>query len=135
MPQTFFRSSASGNRFRESGLELPSGRAGSRSKLSAEHPRRAQRERADETTCRILAQARCARVACTEGEGGGAAKRTRQNGSHHSLENMSHLFIDADDTLWENNIYFENAFDDFVAFLGHSSLTHAQIRDVLNEIE
>ena len=48
---------------------------------------------------------------------------------------MSHLLIDADDTLWENNIYFEDAFDDFVAFLGHSSLTHAQIRDVLNEIE
>lgn len=48
---------------------------------------------------------------------------------------MSYLLIDADDTLWENNIYFEDAFDDFVAFLGHSSLTHAQIRDVLNEIE
>ncbi len=48
---------------------------------------------------------------------------------------MSHLLVDADDTLWENNIYFEDAFDDFVAFLGHSSLTHGQIRDVLNEIE
>jgi putative hydrolase of the HAD superfamily len=48
---------------------------------------------------------------------------------------MSHLLIDADDTLWENNIYFEDSFDDFVVFLGHSSLTHAQIRDVLNDIE
>ncbi len=49
---------------------------------------------------------------------------------------MSYLLIDADDTLWENNIYFERAFDDFVDFLDHSSLTsRAQVRDVLNEIE
>lgn len=48
---------------------------------------------------------------------------------------MSFLLIDADDTLWENNIYFESAFDDFVEFLDHSSLNAAQIRDVLNEIE
>src|SRR5262249_47245845 len=48
---------------------------------------------------------------------------------------MSFLIFDADDTLWENNIYFERAFDDFVEFLNHSSLTGAQIRDVLNEIE
>lgn len=45
------------------------------------------------------------------------------------------LLIDADDTLWENNIYFERAFDDFVDFLDHSELTPPQIRDVLNEIE
>jgi putative hydrolase of the HAD superfamily len=48
---------------------------------------------------------------------------------------MSVLIFDADDTLWENNIYFERAFDDFVEFLGHSSLTPPQIREVLNEIE
>ena len=48
---------------------------------------------------------------------------------------MSHLIFDADDTLWENNIYFERAFDDFVQFLDHSTLTPAQVRDVLNEIE
>ncbi len=48
---------------------------------------------------------------------------------------MSHLIFDADDTLWENNIYFERAFDDFVQFLDHSTLTAPQIRDVLNEIE
>jgi putative hydrolase of the HAD superfamily len=45
------------------------------------------------------------------------------------------LLIDADDTLWENNIYFEQAFDDFVAFLDHSTLTPVQIRAVLDEIE
>jgi putative hydrolase of the HAD superfamily len=48
---------------------------------------------------------------------------------------MSVLIFDADDTLWENNIYFERAFDRFVDFLDHSSLTPAQVRDVLNEIE
>ena len=48
---------------------------------------------------------------------------------------MSVLIFDADDTLWENNIYFEHAFDDFVEFLAHSSLTALQVRDVLNEIE
>lgn len=45
------------------------------------------------------------------------------------------LIFDADDTLWENNIYFERAFDAFVDFLGHSTLKPAQIREVLNEIE
>ena len=48
---------------------------------------------------------------------------------------MSFLLIDADDTLWENNIYFERSFDDFVDFLDHSSLSPAQVREVLNEIE
>ena len=45
------------------------------------------------------------------------------------------LLVDADDTLWENNIYFERAFDDFCSLLDHSALTPAQVRDVLNEIE
>jgi putative hydrolase of the HAD superfamily len=45
------------------------------------------------------------------------------------------LIVDADDTLWENNIYFERAFDEFAAFLNHSSLTPAEVRDVLDAIE
>ena len=45
------------------------------------------------------------------------------------------LLIDADDTLWENNIYFERAFDEFVDFLDHSTLSPREIRDVLDEIE
>jgi putative hydrolase of the HAD superfamily len=48
---------------------------------------------------------------------------------------MSWLIFDADDTLWENNIYFERAFDDFCEFLNHSELTPSQVREVLNEIE
>jgi len=46
-----------------------------------------------------------------------------------------HLIIDADDTLWENNIYFERAFDDFIDFLRHSRLTPLEVRAVLDEIE
>ena len=45
------------------------------------------------------------------------------------------LIFDADDTLWENNIYFEAAFDQFCAYLAHSSLSPADIRSVLDEIE
>jgi putative hydrolase of the HAD superfamily len=45
------------------------------------------------------------------------------------------LLIDADDTLWENNVYFERAFDKFVAFLDHSSMTPRAVRAVLDEIE
>jgi putative hydrolase of the HAD superfamily len=45
------------------------------------------------------------------------------------------LIIDADDTLWENNIYFERAFDAFVDYLAHASLTPRQVRDILDEIE
>jgi putative hydrolase of the HAD superfamily len=48
---------------------------------------------------------------------------------------MSFLIFDADDTLWENNIYFERAFDDFCDYLNHSRLTPVEVRDVLNEIE
>lgn len=47
----------------------------------------------------------------------------------------SHLIFDADDTLWENNIYFESAFDEFVAFLDHSTMTGDEVRGVLDEIE
>ncbi len=46
-----------------------------------------------------------------------------------------HLIIDADDTLWENNIYFERAFDQFVEFLDHSALSPEEVRGVLDEIE
>lgn len=46
-----------------------------------------------------------------------------------------HLLIDADDTLWENNVYFEEAFDEFVDYLGHSCMSPPEVRAVLDEIE
>jgi putative hydrolase of the HAD superfamily len=51
------------------------------------------------------------------------------------MSERQYLIVDADDTLWENNIYFERAFDDFVAYLDHSSLNAREIRDVLDAIE
>jgi putative hydrolase of the HAD superfamily len=46
-----------------------------------------------------------------------------------------HLIFDADDTLWENNIYFEAAFDSFCDYLAHSSMSPVEVRAVLDEIE
>jgi putative hydrolase of the HAD superfamily len=45
------------------------------------------------------------------------------------------LIFDADDTLWENNIYFEEAFERFCDYLAHSSLSQVEVRAVLDEIE
>ena len=45
------------------------------------------------------------------------------------------LLIDADDTLWENNIYFERAIARFISFLNHQEYTPAQVREVLNNVE
>jgi putative hydrolase of the HAD superfamily len=46
-----------------------------------------------------------------------------------------HLFIDAYDTLWENNIYFEQAIHSFITFLDHSQRTREEVRAVLDEVE
>lgn len=48
---------------------------------------------------------------------------------------QQHLLVDADDTLWENNIYFEQSIHEFIEFLNHSSLTPAEIRVFINEAE
>ncbi len=45
------------------------------------------------------------------------------------------LLIDADDTLWENNIYFERAIARFISFLNHHKFTPEQVREVLNDVE
>ncbi len=45
------------------------------------------------------------------------------------------LLLDADDTLWENNIYFERAIGKFISHLNHREYTHTQVREVLNEVE
>jgi putative hydrolase of the HAD superfamily len=52
-----------------------------------------------------------------------------------SIREPQELIFDADDTLWENNIYFEEAFDNFCNYLAHSKLTPAQVREVMDEIE
>lgn len=45
------------------------------------------------------------------------------------------LLIDADDTLWENNIYFERAIANFISFLNHHEYSPEQVRAVLNDVE
>ncbi|MBS1799249.1 MAG: HAD family hydrolase [Acidobacteria bacterium] len=45
------------------------------------------------------------------------------------------LLIDADDTLWENNVYFERAIASFVYYLDHKTHTPAEVREHLNRCE
>ena len=45
------------------------------------------------------------------------------------------LLIDADDTLWENNVYFERAIAAFISYLNHHLYTPAEIRQALNAQE
>ena len=45
------------------------------------------------------------------------------------------LLIDADDTLWENNVYFERAIAAFISYLNHHTYTPAEVRTALNAVE
>jgi putative hydrolase of the HAD superfamily len=54
------------------------------------------------------------------------------SGNHNDSQT---LLIDADDTLWENNVYFERAIGNFISFLEHKELSPKEVRLVLNEVE
>jgi putative hydrolase of the HAD superfamily len=45
------------------------------------------------------------------------------------------LLIDGDDTLWENNVYFEQAIEAFIDYLAHASMSRDQVRAALDEVE
>lgn len=45
------------------------------------------------------------------------------------------LLIDADDTLWANNIFFEQVTADYLRWLAHPTLQHQEIRHILDDIE
>ena len=45
------------------------------------------------------------------------------------------LLLDADDTLWENNIYFERAIAAFISCLDHHEYSPDEVRLKLNEVE
>ncbi|MGA3160621.1 MAG: HAD family hydrolase [Terracidiphilus sp.] len=45
------------------------------------------------------------------------------------------LLIDADDTLWENNVYYERAIAAFISYLNHHEYTPAEVRQALNIVE
>lgn len=46
-----------------------------------------------------------------------------------------HVLLDGDDTLWENNVYFERTIAAFIAFLDHATLRPDEVRRVLDEVE
>ncbi len=60
---------------------------------------------------------------------------TRELAPRGRLTQPQTLLIDADDTLWENNVYFEQAIADFVSFLNHQHMTREQVREVLYGVE
>jgi putative hydrolase of the HAD superfamily len=45
------------------------------------------------------------------------------------------LLIDLDDTLCENNVYFERAIAKFISFLNHREMSPPQVREILNQVE
>lgn len=56
-------------------------------------------------------------------------------GNRVAINGEQALLIDADDTLWENNIYFERAIAEFISFLNHHTYTPQQVREILNDVE
>lgn len=45
------------------------------------------------------------------------------------------LILDADDTLWENNIYFKRAIDEFLQLLAPIAPDHREVHRVLTQVE
>ena len=66
-----------------------------------------------------------------------AAEEDGFSATHNTqiMDSRQTLFIDADDTLWENNIYFERAIARFISFLNHHEFSPEQVREVLNDVE
>jgi putative hydrolase of the HAD superfamily len=63
--------------------------------------------------------------------------RYHVRGMNHSEQanGAQTLLIDADDTLWENNIYFERAIARFISFLNHHEYSPERVREILNRVE
>jgi putative hydrolase of the HAD superfamily len=49
--------------------------------------------------------------------------------------NRQTLLIDADDTLWENNIFYEQTIEDFITLLEPLGFARDYVRKILNETE
>src|SRR3981189_2788787 len=60
--------------------------------------------------------------------------RRDRRGSPSSMRRHT-LLIDADDTLWENNVFFEKLIEDFISIVEPYGYTRAYIRHILNETE
>ena len=60
---------------------------------------------------------------------------TIANSPQPSRTTRQTLLFDADDTLWENNIYFERAIAAFISYLDHRVHTGEEVREHLNKCE
>jgi putative hydrolase of the HAD superfamily len=52
-----------------------------------------------------------------------------------ALSTSQTLLIDADDTLWENNVYFDQAIAGFIQRLNHQHLSPQEVKSFLYEVE
>jgi len=71
----------------------------------------------------------------TEPAQAGSDRKPRYHKFMEGENGAQTLLIDADDTLWENNIYFERAIANFISLLNHREYTPGQVRLVLNDVE
>src|SRR5260370_18111380 len=67
-------------------------------------------------------------------EAGGSGSRRKRRRSRSSMRRHT-LLIDADDTLWENNVFFEKLIEDFISIVEPYGYVRAYIRHILNETE
>ena len=61
--------------------------------------------------------------------------QTKRGAMSPSLQTRQTFLLDADDTLWENNIYFERAISAFISFLDHAVHTPEEVREHLDAVE
>ena len=52
-----------------------------------------------------------------------------------SMKRDRWLLCDADDTLWENNVFFEEAIAEFIAYIDHPEFSPAEVREELDRVE
>lgn len=65
----------------------------------------------------------------------GTSSRLAHDGLIQKQQPGQWLLIDADDTLWENSIYFEKTIADFISYLDHRIHTPSEVREHLNLTE
>lgn len=51
------------------------------------------------------------------------------------MDSAQWLLLDADDTLWENNVFFEEVIAGFIAYVDHATLGPEEVRAELDRVE
>src|ERR1700739_3364244 len=83
----------------------------------------------------FMPRARAAEAAEVVGIESAEADRLEGTMQNATWKSAQTLLIDADDTLWENNIYFERAIAGFISYLNHQEYSPTEVRERLNEVE